>query len=405
MTQPQELLFEDTMGSGDHGFHFNYPTLFHLSRDLISISGRRLELTPAIVIPRVVLWLDTSKWQGEIDFDKMAATGEVAGLIAKCGQGTARDVQFVLTWTECKRVGIPRSSYWFWDSRVPPKVQAFWWWEWIKHDKGELMHFADYEESYGGPWGGWQNFKIFIQEFQRLSGLPSSRIGIYSAYYYWIAHSPTSATELAFFAQFQLWLAWYTTNPANVLIPRPWILLTLVAWQYGTNGPDGRTPRGHYFGADSFEIDESNYNGTKSQHNQQFGLGDTEPIPPPNGGTMYGNATGNITLRTGPAVSFAQYKIGGVGVFVLTGDRLESPEQRDGFWKLSKLTRAADGTVLTFPTDPAGGTGAWCGAAFIDEVDPPPPTSTLPDIPVTFIAGDDVTYIKQTVQITLKPKV
>lgn len=400
MTQTtEELIFEDYMGSGDHGFHFNYPALFHLSRDLISTTGRRLNLAPQIVIPRVVLWLDVSKWQGEIDFDVMVATGEVSGLIAKCGQGTARDIQFVRTWSECKRVGIPRGSYWFYDSRVPPKVQAYWWWEWIKHDKGELMHFADYEESYGGDWGGWQNFKIFLLEFQRLSNLPSARIGIYSAYYYWIAHSPTSATELAFFAQFQLWLAWYTANPANVLIPRPWVQLTLVAWQYGTNGPDGQTPRGHYFGAESEEIDESNYNGTKSQHNQQFGLDDT--IPPPGDTMRYGIATGNITIRTGPSVSFPQYRVNGVGLYVMTGDRVESPEQRDGFWKLSKLTRGApsDPPVVTFPTD------AWCGAAFITETTPPPPTAPLPEIPITFVAGDDVLYVKQTVNIILKPKV
>lgn len=397
MNQIEELIFEDHMDAGSARFQLNYPSLFHLSRDLITTAGRRLKLTPSIVIPRVVLWLDVSKWQGEIDFDKMAATGEVAGLIAKCGQGTARDIQFERTWSECKRVGIPRGSYWFFDSRIPPRTQAFWWWEWIKHDKGELMHFADYEESYGGDWGGWVNFKIFILEFQRLSGLPSSRIGIYSSYYYWIAHSPTSATELAFFAQYLLWLAWYTTNPANVLIPRPWTLLKLVGWQYGTNGPDGKTPRGHFFGAGSFEIDESNYNGSRSQHAQQFGLEDTTPLPP--GDTMlFGIATGNITVRTGPAVSSMQYKVNGLGLFVLTGDRLESPEQRDGFWKLSKLTRAADNTVITFATD------AWCGAAFIDEVSPPPP-GTLPDIPITLVAGDDVSYTKQTVQIILKPKV
>lgn len=398
MTQTEELLFEDQMGAGNVGFRLNYPTLWHVSQDLISTRDRRLEVGPTIVIPRVVLWLDVSKWQGEIDFNMMVATGEVAGLIAKCGQGTARDVQFVRTWSECKRVGIPRGSYWFYDSRIPPKVQAFWWWEWIKHDKGELMHFADYEENYGGDWGGWVNFKIFLKEFQMLSGLPSALIGIYTSYYYWIAHSPTSATELAFFAQFLLWLAWYTTVPANVLIPRPWFIQTLVSWQYGTNGPDGQTPRGRYFGAKSEEIDESNYNGTQSQHNQQFGLGDTTPIPP--GGTMYGIATGNITVRTGPAVSFPQYRVNGVGLYVMTGDKLESPEQKDGFWKLSKLTRAAvsDPPVVTFPTD------AWCGAAFITETQPPPPTSTLPDIPITIIAGDDVKYAKQTVQITLKPK-
>lgn len=35
---------------------------------------------------------------------------------------------------------------------------------------------------------------------------------------------------------------------------------------------------------------------------------------------------------------------------------------------------------------------------------PPTPDTTLPDLPVTIVLGDDVTYTKQTVTVTLKPK-
>ena len=34
----------------------------------------------------------------------------------------------------------------------------------------------------------------------------------------------------------------------------------------------------------------------------------------------------------------------------------------------------------------------------------PEPTPTLPEIPVTIVLGDDVTYEKQTIQVMLKPK-
>jgi len=33
-----------------------------------------------------------------------------------------------------------------------------------------------------------------------------------------------------------------------------------------------------------------------------------------------------------------------------------------------------------------------------------PPTDTLPDLPVTIVLGDDITYTRQTVQVILKPK-
>lgn len=115
---------------------------------------------------------------------------------------------------------------------------------------------------------------------------------------------------------------------------------------------------------------------------------------------MYGIATGNITVRVGPGVSFAQYKHNGVGLYVVTGNKLESPDQQNGFWKLSKLTQV-DGTVLTFPTDPAGGAGAWCGAAYIQETDPPGPS--LPDDVFTLVISKP-RYISQTVTVTLKPE-
>lgn len=388
-------LFDDHMGATRVGFQLTYSSLYHLAR---GGAVRLVVVRPSILIPRGILWLDVSKWQGEIDFVVMAApdngTGAAPhGLIMKCGQGTAKDPQFDRNRAESKKNGIPRGTYWFYDSRIPPKQQAALWWEWMKVDTWELMHFADYEENYGGAWGGWQNFKIFLQEFQRLSRLPSNRIGIYSAYYYWIAHSPTSTTELNYFVQFPFWEAWYTTNPANVVIPRPWTQQTLIAWQYGTMGPDGQTPRGHYFGCDSIEVDESNVNtANEATYRQLFGL---DPLPPPTGGLMYGIATGNITIRTGPSISSHQYKVNGVGLYVLTGDKLESPEQRDGFWKLSKLTRAApsDPPVVTFPTD------AWCGAAYIQETDAP----TLPDEVFT-LAISKPGYVPQTVTVTLHPQ-
>lgn len=389
MTLPQteELIFEDHMGSGDHSFRLNYPTLWHVSHDFLSTAGRRLSVTPSIVIPRTILWLDVSKWQGEIDFVVMAEAAP-HGLIMKCGQGTARDPQFERNRVESRRVGLPRGTYWFYDSRIPPKQQAALWWEWIKVDTWELMHFADYEENYGGAYGGWQNFKIFLTEFQRLSRLPSSKIGIYTAYYYWISHSPASTTELNYFSQFALWEAWYTTNPANVLIPRPWTLLTLVAWQFGT------PPEGHKYGCDSIEIDQSNVNTENEEtYRKLFGL---DPLPPPGGTMKFGVATGNITIRTGPGIGFPQYTQNGVAMYVLNGDRLESPTQENGFWKLTKLIRL-NGTVVTFPAD----VSVWCGAAFITET--PPPDPTLPDEVFT-LAISKPGYIPQTITVTLKPQ-
>lgn len=270
------------MNAGNHRFKLNWSSLWHLWK-----GGTRLVFAEGISILRVVLLLDVSKWQGVIDFLKMKAAG-VHGVIIKCGQGVLQDPKFTNNWSKAKLAGIPRGSYWFYDSRVDPRVQAGLWWDWIKSDRGGLMYFADYEENYFGPWRGHKYFKIFLQEFQRLSGFPSSKIGIYTGYYYWIANSPTTLAELNWFSQFDLWLAWYTTNPANVIIPKPWTKLIL--WQYGTVGPDG-TPNGEKYGAESIEIDENNFNGDEQAYKERFSLsGDVilpapppviEPVPPP----------------------------------------------------------------------------------------------------------------------------
>jgi hypothetical protein len=107
-----------------------------------------------------------------------------------------------------------------------------------------LVHFADYEETYMGSYRGVEQFKLFVQEFQKLTKLPSDRIGIYTGYYYWISNGSVDP----WWTQFWLWIAWY--GPAeNVLIPRPWTIEKTWAWQYTASGD------GTLFGVQSLEID------------------------------------------------------------------------------------------------------------------------------------------------------
>jgi len=387
MIPRSEMVFDDQMGAGRTRFQLNYSTIWHLARG----GGVRLAFRAGILIWRVILWLDVSKWQGAINFVQMLASG-VHGVIIKCGQGSAKDPNFDTNWLGAKTAGIPRGSYWFYDSRIPPKEQAYNWWQWIKNDKGELMHFADYEEYYGGAWGGWRNFKVFLTEFQRLSNLPDSRIGIYTGYYYWIAHSPTTTAELAYFLRFTLWLAWYTDNPSEVVIPRPWTNALLIAWQYGTPA------NGHLRGCQSLDVDENNGNFENMEaYQERFGLNDTIP-PPPNGDTMYGTATGSITIRTGPGTT---YPIVTTGTnYVLSGDKVWADTEQNGFWKLTRIQRAG----VDVPLAPV----AWCGTLYIHQETPPPdptPTPTPAEIPYRIELGDDITYLKQVIVGTLKPKV
>lgn len=254
------------MNAGNYRFKLNYSSLWHLWH------GGSAFVQHRITIQRVVFLPDVSKYQGLINWVKMRLAG-VDGVIIKCGQATLKDPQFDTNWGNAKGQLIPRGTYWFFDSRVPPKQQAVLWWEWIKNDPGELAHLADYEESYNGSYGGHQNFKIFLDEFKRISG-GRVEIGIYTGYYYWISHSPTSAADLGYFSQFPLWLAWYTNNPAVVIIPKPWT--DLLFWQYGTTPP---LPVSDY-GVQSLELDSNNFNGDEESYRYYFDLNGSTPPPP-----------------------------------------------------------------------------------------------------------------------------
>jgi hypothetical protein len=189
---------------------------------------------------------DLSKWDGVVNF--ITLTRYVQGVIIKVGQGIGLDPRFKEYWDLAKSASLKRGSYWFYDSRVDPKTQALTWWNAIKDDVGELVHFADYEETYLGAYRGIDNFRIFVEEFLRLSKLPDDRFGVYTGYYYWFDNGSNDP----FWARFWLWLAWYGDR-LDVISPKPWTQERLWGWQY-TDHADG-----HLFGSSAAELDLSYY--------------------------------------------------------------------------------------------------------------------------------------------------
>jgi len=114
-----------------------------------------------------------------------------------------------------------------------------------------------------------------------------------------------------------------------------------------------------------------------------------------NGGTMYFKAMGNITIRSTPEIN----DVNKTGSFVLLGDVVEVDvsKETNGFARL--INRYRDNIKLSLPAE------AWCGTFYLQAtVFTPPPEAALPDLPVTITLGDDVKYIKQTINVILKPK-
>lgn len=228
---------------------------------------------PSITIQTKILLCDVSYYQAVIDFVKMKAAG-MKGVIIRVGQRNWIDTRFIENWAKAKAAGLPRGSYWLYDSRAAPKSQAALWWSLIKNDTGELCHTADLEEAYGGAYGKAADMQDFLQEFQRLSGLPNDKIVIYTGYYWWISR----VGNIQFFKQYDLWLAWYAAMTI-VRVPPPWVEGELLLWQYTSNGDGVR------YGVGSLNLDLDWFFGDEAQYAARFGL-NTSPPPPPNGDPM-----------------------------------------------------------------------------------------------------------------------
>lgn len=208
---------------------------------------------------------DVSFYQEEIDFDKMKANG-AKFVIVRVGQKNWPDPKFVYNWKASRESGLPRGSYWFYDSRETPKNQAKMWVEMLGDDLGELPMFADIEEEYRGQYSGWHSWYDFLEYAKELT--VNKEICIYTAPYYWKDNAPRNSAELNYFAQYPLWIANYGVKaPA---IPQPWS--EYLFWQYTTVGD------GNGYGTQSKGLDLNRYPGTEAEFNRRFGLSDEKVL-------------------------------------------------------------------------------------------------------------------------------
>lgn len=229
---------------------------------------------------------------GKIDFVKMKSNG-IKFVIIRSGQNLWEDPKFSVNWYDAKQAGIPRGSYWFYDSRISPQVQAKLWINTIGNDSGELPLFADYEESYKGNYQGGQNFKIFLEEVKRL--IPNKEIIIYTAFWYWRDNVSVSLHE--YFSQYGLWIANYGVAKPSIPAPfKDWLF-----WQFSEDGI------GKNYGCDG-GLDMNYYNGTIEEFNLRFKIGNLDTIPITN--------EKQEVIETHEGISFYEIERYGTRVFV-----------------------------------------------------------------------------------------
>ena len=203
-----------------------------------------------------------------IDFYKMNKLS--LGTIIRAGQNLWVDRDFKLNWKKAKDAGIPRGSYWFYDSRVPPKRQAeLWVSAFPSGDYGEMELWADFEDNYNGAYKGWRHWYDFMENVKGL--IPSNKkMGVYTGYYYWLENTISVGIPLASlnsFSQYPLWIANY--GAPSPLIPKPW--KTWDFWQFTDNGD------GSLYGVESKNIDLNYFNGTRDEFFLRYGVVESQP--------------------------------------------------------------------------------------------------------------------------------
>ena len=248
-----------------------------------------------LIGPDVSFYQDEPGTPQGIDFVKMKKSAGY--VIIRSGQNVWIDSDFKTNWRDAKAAGLPRGSYWFYDSRADPREQAELWFSVFDGDFGELPFFADFEESYGGPYTGWRHWRTFLDRMKALVG--NREIAIYTAYYYWVRNAPnatTDAANLESFHKYPLWIANYGVTVPSV--PKPWSANEWTFWQFTDKG-DGRL-----YGVESLGIDLNHFNGDLAAFQQRFKLAPTTN-PPPDGEPIWYKVTATaLNVREGPATSF-----------------------------------------------------------------------------------------------------
>ncbi|MFN8411284.1 MAG: phosphodiester glycosidase family protein [Anaerolineales bacterium] len=319
-----------------------------------------------VIGPDVSFYQDDPETPQGIDFIKMKASAGY--VIIRAGQNLWPDPDFKANWTAAKKAGLPRGSYWFYDSRVEPKKQAELWVQQFNGDFGELPLFADLEEEYGGPYKGWKNWYTFIERVKALVG--GKEIGIYTAYYYWRDNAPnsqTQATNLNYFKQYPLWIAHYKTE--TPLVPLPWKTGEWLFWQY-TEGGDGAL-----YGVESGGIDLNYFNGDIAALKKRFNLPDVTPDPGPDptpdpdpndppvptGRIFKVIANPSLKVRTGPGLTYDS-----IGLLYPNEQIEEVGANSDRSW--IRIQRLPDKALI-----------GWSFGAYLVEVNPNPNPDPTPD--------------------------
>ena len=196
--------------------------------------------------PTTVKGIDVSKWQGTINWSKVAGSG-VKFAIARAANGTTVDATFAGNWSGMKANGIIRGAYQYFQPGMDPVAQANLMVKTIGTlGPGDLPPVIDVEESTSIP------PEAYAAEVSAWLSIVEQKTGrkpiIYTGYYFWKDYVKGNDV-----AGYPLWVARYCSSCCPML-PSPWT--NWAFWQYSSTGSTSGI---------SGNVDQNLFNGTLAQ--------------------------------------------------------------------------------------------------------------------------------------------
>ncbi|MCX7944851.1 MAG: glycoside hydrolase family 25 protein [Deltaproteobacteria bacterium] len=180
---------------------------------------------------KIVHGIDVSYYQGNIDWNKVAAEGHKFAFIRVSDGLNYIDSKFTQNWKGAKSAGIIRGAYQFFRPNLDAVAQAQLLIDKMGPlEKGDLPPVIDVENT-----GGLSPSQVAAQIGKWISHI-ETKLGvkpiIYTGYYFWKDYVKSTA-----FAEYLLWLAWYHDYQDTSWCPstpEPWTKWTF--WQWTSSG-------------------------------------------------------------------------------------------------------------------------------------------------------------------------
>ena len=177
----------------------------------------------------------------------------------KVSERAGMDEDFFYNWKNAKAAGLFRGGYHFlrWD--ISELTQARIFGDLLRDDPGELPPICDFEAP---PKDGKFPSNAMLSQFlEAVEAITGKKPMIYTSPGFWNSYGKNKTTGKfdAFWSNYPLWIAHYTTASAPIL-PEPWKSANKpwLFWQHSNTGD------GLKFGAESKSIDLNWFNGSQA---------------------------------------------------------------------------------------------------------------------------------------------